>query len=347
MQVAPRVCGWILALAAVLVAAQPAMPREKSDIIVLKNNNQITGEIKRLHRGMLTVKTDAMGTLDIKWEDVTHVSSKFVFIVEDSRGGRYVGTLESMEEAQRLNVIGPNPARGLNHLLVVELNEVGSTLWNRLSGSVEFGYTYTKASELKQFNLNTDLSYRTKRYETQFSYDSVFSSSNGEQDADRKVLSLGGSRYIRKRWQLLSKAMWEHNLELQLDRRFSFLFAPAYDIRKTNRSSFLLIGGIAYSRESYLGQPVKNNVESAFGFNAQVFKLYSPKVDVTSSFFVLPNLTTTGRVRMEFDSSLRFEIFKDFFISFSVYDSYDNRPPAESATTNDYGFVTGVTWSFH
>jgi hypothetical protein len=338
---------WLLFLSAFSLSVLPALAREKSDVIVLKNGNIINGEIRRLHRGLLTVKTDAMGTPDIKWEDVKRVSSKFTFVVEDSSGSRYVGTLQAADEPQRLNVVGLNPASNLHHLFIVEMSEVGAGLWNRFSGSIDFGYTFAKASDRTQLDVASEIIYRTRRYEGQFAYDALFSRSNGEQDIDRRVISLGGSVYFRKKWRLLAKGMWEHNLELQLDKRASLMVAPAYDILQTNRSSVLLFGGMATSHELYYNEPSRNNAEGAFGINAQIFKLYSPKMDISAGYMILPNFTTSGRVRMELDSKLRFEIFRDFFLSFNFYDSYDNKPPSQTATRNDYGFVTGISWSFH
>jgi hypothetical protein len=347
MKIGSTIRYWALVLLALAASLQPVFSREKSDIIILKNGNTISGEIQKLERGLLSFKTDAMGTLEIKWEDVKSVSSKFIFVVEDTEGRLFVGSLEPTAEAQHVNIVGGTAASNLEHHSIVEMNEVGRSLWSRLSGSVELGYTFTKASNRQQINVASDISYRTKRYEGQFTYDSIISLSDGVTEVDRRVLTLGGSLYLKKRWQLLTKASWEHNLELQLDKRLSFMGAPAYDILKTNRSSFLLVGGVAYTRETYFEQPLKNNAEGAFGVNVQFFKLYTPKYDLSSSFYIFPNFTTSGRVRMEFETNLRFEIFRDFFMDFSFYDSYDNRPPSVTATTNDYGFVTGVSWTFH
>jgi hypothetical protein len=33
-------------------------------------------------------------------------------------------------------------------------------------------------------------------------------------------------------------------------------------------------------------------------------------------------------------------------VGLTFYDSYDSRPPSETATKNDYGFTTGLSWSF-
>jgi hypothetical protein len=332
---------------ALVSTVHPALSREKSDVITLKNGNRINGEIRELNRGMLTFKTDSMGTLNIKWEDVTSISSKFTFVVEDSKGKLYVGKLQAAADVKRVNIVGPSPGDNIDHISIVELSEMGGSIWKRLSGSAELGYTFTKANDRQQLNIASDLSYRAKRYEGKFTYDSIVSHSSGIMEVDRRVLTLTGSLDLKNKWQVLTKGAWEHNLELQLDKRVSITGAPAYDILKTNRSSLLLIGGVAWTQETYFEQPVKNNMEGAFGADGQFFKLYTPKIDLSSSFYVLPNFSTSGRVRTEFEANLRFEIFRDFFINFSFYDSYDNKPPTQTGPTNDYGFVTGVSWTFH
>jgi hypothetical protein len=229
----------------------------------------------------------------------------------------------------------------------VEIREVGGNFWRRFSGSIDLGYTFTKASERTQFNLNSNLIFSTECYSASFAYDTIFSNSKGEKDIDRRVLTLESHRYMGKGWQVFGRGKWEHNLELELDERFSFLGGPAYDVFKTNRSLFRLGGGISYTKERYFEKETVNNAEAAFGIDYQLFKLYTPKADWINNFFVYPNITTSGRVRLELDTKLRLEIFKDFFINFSFYDSYDNQPPSETATKNDYGFVTGVSWSFN
>ena len=41
-----------------------------------------------------------------------------------------------------------------------------------------------------------------------------------------------------------------------------------------------------------------------------------------------------------------FERIKDFFISFSGYDTYDNRPKSASAKQNDIGVSLSFGWTF-
>ena len=68
--------GAVLALVLpVLAPPAPARADPKTDIVVLKNGNTITCEIKRLSRGKLRVKTDDMGTVDIEWDKIESVTA--------------------------------------------------------------------------------------------------------------------------------------------------------------------------------------------------------------------------------------------------------------------------------
>jgi hypothetical protein len=61
---------------------------------------------------------------------------------------------------------------------------------------------------------------------------------------------------------------------------------------------------------------------------------------------IIPNLTNTGRVRGEFDITLKWEIIQDLFWQLSFYDSYDSDPVADGAEQNDYGVTTSLGYSF-
>ena len=117
-------------------------------------------------------------------------------------------------------------------------------------------------------------------------------------------------------------------------------------VSRTHRSEIVIGTGLSYTRERYFEQDSVDNAEGVAGINTQFYKLYSPKVDLISELVFIPSLTTSGRIRLEFDTKLRIEVFKDFFVNLSFYDSYDSKPPSETAAKNDYGFVTGVSWSF-
>jgi hypothetical protein len=330
----------------VLFVVLPVSADEKTDVIILKNGDHILCEIKSLARGMLNVKTDSMSDVNIKWQDVERITSNYIFTVQDTRGRIYVGSLQPAADERHINIAGARPASNLEHLSIVSIQKLEASLWKRFSGSVDLGFSYTKASDRSQLNFSGDLLYRTERWAAELTSSSTLGTSNGEQDADRKVLTLGGSLYFAGKWLAYSQMRYEHNLELQLDRRSSFVGGPGYRITQSNRSLITVVGGGSFTREIYYGQDTANNAEGYFLIDAQFFKLYSPKFDIVNQFLFLPNFTTWGRIRTEFSTNLRIELLKDFFVSLTFYDSYDSQPPSATATKNDYGFTTGLSWSF-
>ncbi len=78
----------------------PVMGRDKTDVVILKNGDHVTGEIKSLERGKMSLSTDSMGTLSIEWEDVAQVTSQWVFEVETEMGLRTVGSLSPATEPE-------------------------------------------------------------------------------------------------------------------------------------------------------------------------------------------------------------------------------------------------------
>lgn len=337
---------WVLALLIAISVIPPASAREKTDVVILKNGDRITCEIKNLARGILTVKTDSMSTVEIKWQDVEKITSNYLFTVQDNEGRIYAGKLQPAAEKQRVDVIDSQAASNLEHMSIVEIQELGSSRWRRLSGSADLAYSFTKASDLTQFNFSGDVTYRAESYSGQLSYSSTLGKSEGETDADRKLLTIAGTRQFSGKWLAYTQMSYEHNLELQLDRRFSLLAGPGYRIAHSNRSQVMAVAAASFSRENYYGEDVARNIEGFFAIDTQFFKLYSPKFDIVNQFAFLPNFSTRGRRRLQYSSRLRLELIKDFFVSLTFYDSYDSKPPSVTASKNDYGFTTGISWSF-
>src|ERR1700690_957238 len=52
---------------------------QKTDNVTLKNGNILTGEIMSMKLGLLTYKMDGPGTITIKWEYVTAITSDKIF----------------------------------------------------------------------------------------------------------------------------------------------------------------------------------------------------------------------------------------------------------------------------
>jgi len=87
-------------------------------------------------------------------------------------------------------------------------------------------------------------------------------------------------------------------------------------------------------------------VDAVLSAEGEWFTYDFPKTDLTYSLLMYPGLSNAGRLRLESTLNLRRELFHDFSISISAYDSFDNRPPTEGVSHNDVGLTLSVGWSF-
>jgi hypothetical protein len=57
-----------------------------------------------------------------------------------------------------------------------------------------------------------------------------------------------------------------------------------------------------------------------------------------------PSLNVGGRVRTDLDVTLSREIVSDFTVGLTIYDSFDNKPPSDTATKHDVGVTISIGW---
>ena len=72
----------------------------KTDVVVLKNGDHFTGEVKQLSRGLLKLSTDDAGTIYIEWDKIIAVTTALQYEVVTANGARYVGALTPVSSTQ-------------------------------------------------------------------------------------------------------------------------------------------------------------------------------------------------------------------------------------------------------
>src|SRR5271157_5338361 len=87
-------------LSCLLLLATPLFARESTDIIVMKNGDHLTGEIKGLNNGVRYVSMEyILGTSSLQWSKVARLESKQLFLVKTADGSVYMGTINTANTA--------------------------------------------------------------------------------------------------------------------------------------------------------------------------------------------------------------------------------------------------------
>ena len=80
----------LFVLAAALAPVAPVLAAPKTDIIVFRNGDRLTGEIKGLEKGRLELSTDTAGTVDIEWDKIASVETTQYLDVETTDGRAFL-----------------------------------------------------------------------------------------------------------------------------------------------------------------------------------------------------------------------------------------------------------------
>jgi len=88
------------------------------------------------------------------------------------------------------------------------------------------------------------------------------------------------------------------------------------------------------------------NLEGLLVGSFDAFRFDSPKLDLATSLFLYPSLSTAGRLRGEATIRLKYELLPDFNVGISATDTFDSDPPEETATTNDFITTFTIGWSY-
>ncbi|HET6463661.1 MAG TPA: hypothetical protein VFH33_07660, partial [Candidatus Krumholzibacteria bacterium] len=150
----------VLLAAAALWLPDTASARAKTDLVFIGKADRITGEIKQMDRGILTVSTNNIGTVNVEWEDVDSLNSVYQFRVEDHFGRKYFGSI-FMTRANELQVIQGGQTETVAAIDVVSITPLEASFWQRLDGSISIGFSYTKATTIAQLNSDFNVRYRT------------------------------------------------------------------------------------------------------------------------------------------------------------------------------------------
>lgn len=330
-----------LACVAALAAASPVQA-QKTDVVVLKRGDAITGEVRELNHASLTYKTDDMGTVNIEWEKIAHVTSQHFFEVELTSGDKHYGRLAASDIPGELLVILTDTLT-FDMRRVVYMVRIKSSLWRRIDGYVDFGFDFVKANRVRRLNMAFEVAYRGTHWSSRLAGTSYFQRQEGTVDVSRNEYSLYIARLLSGRWNVLVGAGAAENSELGLDLRTTLGAGAIYDAMATNLHALSLIGALAYARENFTtGTEGQNTVQLELTADYALYKLQTPKADITGGLSVIPILNDLGRVRIDFDSRVAYELFKDFTVSLRFYDNFDSRQPATATSQNDYG----LTFSF-
>jgi hypothetical protein len=334
-----------MGVCALLLFARVAAAADKVDVIQLRNGDRLTCEIKKLDESILTISTDPLGQATVHWGEVAGVTSPRMFEVQLASGQYYYGSLVLAAPGQVGVAASPGAPLTLAMSDVVRLAPIGASVWSRIDGSVDAGFSFAQANLETHYTLNGSTTYRSLRYQFGATLASQLTTSEDADRISRNSLSFNGSRSLDNRWYTIGFGQLQQNEELALDLRVVGGAGLGRAIAHTNRRFWSLYAGLAYTHEQFSGEPADQSGEAALGGEMNFFTPGKEDFKITNSVVSYFNVTGRKRIRVELQSAWRHEFLKDFYWSVNGFESFDSDPPAEEKK-NDSGLSFTLGWKF-
>ncbi len=332
---------WVAPLVLAFISATAAAQDE--DVLILRNGDRLTGEIRGLTRGNLAFNTDATGTIQVEWIYVAELTGSETFDIELANGVRYLGSLRAQVAARQLmiDVGGAEPVT-IPFARVVSMTEIESTFRERLEMDLDFGYDFTKSSDVEILTLGFDMAYRAEVSISAIRFDTK-RTDRGENGGlvDQASLDFDYMRLLDDRWLATGLLGFTSNTELGIDLRTTIGGGGGRIFSQSGQHRIAWVAGLTRIQEQVVDSNETNESSEGFGtLLVDWFPSEGNDFDLSSRWTVFPSLSQSGRYRSEFDLDLEWEIFDDITWGLSFYHDFDSDPPSTNAVRADYGIVT-------
>jgi hypothetical protein len=315
-----------------------------TDTVVLKNGDNITGNVKGLAQGQLSLDTDAMGTVVIEWDKIAEVLSDKTMQVETISTDRYFGKLVEPSGNGEVVVRTETGIKAIANDNIVHVTPIDGSFWQRIQGSLSSGFSFTKSSDVAQYSIDAEAVYRTRRRQVALELNTIVT----RQDSGTTEQLDTGIEYKGFRnngWFGLGLISFQRNQQLGIDGRGLFGLGAGRNVLQTSKSVLAVSAGLDLNVED----TTSGEQRSGEAFGTLQYFLYKYRGDQTNLLLdatIFPSLTDSGRFRYQYRLKFRQELLSNIFWGLTLYGTADNQPPAGALADNDYGVITSLGWTF-
>ena len=317
------------------------------DSLILKNGNVIVGELKSLDKGVLTMETDySKSDFTIEWNKINKIYSKSRFLITLTDGRRMNGSFQSSGEGNEITIETTDSAKIVTKLDdVVYLKGLESDFWSRLSASIDLGLSFTKANNLRQYNVRSNFDYLADRWLFSFYYNDTRSHQDSVEATKRTDWGPSFKYFLQNDWFLNATLTFLSNTEQALKLRTTGKLGAGKYLLHTNKAYFNLGGGLSINNETFTNEtPSRSSLEGYVGLELNLFDIKD--LSLLTNLYVYPSFTESGRWRYDFNIDAKYDLPHDFYLRAGATVNFDNRPAIPGS---EYDYVTqfSIGWEFN
>jgi hypothetical protein len=335
-----------------------------ADTIVLKNGNTLNGTIKSLDKKELVLTIYKGGEIKVDRSEVKEIKADETIYV--SASGKRKASGQASTQGENLVI---QTASGPVSIPFSEIENIRSQhqqdlyegslrpgLEQNWKGVAGLGFTLARGnSDTTNLNINMNAARKTPADGLTLHFSSVYATNNETGGGVTANAILAGIRYdrtIKGRLFAFVAAEYTHDALQFLNLRQIYSGGLGYHAINTPNTTFDLLAGANYTRESYAAGATANGVTAVErnlpGLTAgeDFMHKFGASTVVTEDFTFYPQLDDLSQYRFSFNAGASTKIHKWLGWQISLSDQYVTNPPILGTKSNDVILATGLNVTF-
>ncbi|WP_448699258.1 DUF481 domain-containing protein [Mucilaginibacter sp. AW1-3] len=321
----------------------------KKDTLFFTNNEILIGELKGMSQGLITFKSDAVGTLSVKAYRINSVHTTMSTLRIETVDKEWLfGTLVPANHRDSIYVVD-----GLRRVKLA-LTDISSVLpfkkgfFDQLNGKLSAGFSFSHSSSIGQFNVNANIVHTTRWLTSELTVSELGSIDSAGFSRDQEGVQLSSYHFIKSSsWFSVASVSYQRNKELSLDHRFQGMGGFGNKFVSEQYIELMALSGISANQEKSIAGVTSNLLaEIPVVLKIDYFKFKHPNMQIGMTNAAYVSLSQWGRIRYDGNITFAWELLPDFDFTNNLYGNFDSRPTDVGSGKIDYGIVMGITYKF-
>ncbi len=314
------------------------------DVVELKNGDRLTGDIKNLATGKLTLVTEYAGKLVINWSQVNTLSTSKPLIVELKSGPVSIGLIHPATAGKIVMGSDDQEVSVFDVASIREQPKPKQALFSDWHGNLDFGYTVHRGNTwADNLAINFQPIRITQKDRIRIPIQTLYSFQDGTTANSRHRARLRYDRFLSLRTFLFLVGLVETDIRELLDFRTSQGGGFGFQLQPASHTRISFFGGTTFLQENFQGTDTELRAQGLAGLEVESSRWPPLKISTKGQIFPLLN---QARFRMEWDASLRWPIVAGFTFGLQFFEDFDSNPPQAGVRKNDIGLISSLGMTF-
>jgi putative salt-induced outer membrane protein YdiY len=330
----------IIGLIALISAAWSA----RADEIHLLNGDRLTGEIIRMEKGSLVVKTAYAEEILIVWEQVACIASDKDLKLVMENGEVFMGRA-LCPEGGKIQITSPE----IGQTAAIVLADLEAINPSPPPPVISYKASITGGGNTTSGNTDTTAAYfsglfqaRSRRHRLTMGGKYNYGETDGELTARNALGTVKYDFFLTDKLYSYAHTLFERDDFQDLNLRSTLGLGLGYQIFDTKRTSLFVEAGVSYFNEDYdvAEDDHYTSARESMGFE---FQIVPERIRFFHLHELYYSLEESDSYYLRSEQGFRFLLFRNFFANVQVDYNY-NRQPAPGRRNYDANTIFGLTY---